>query len=126
MRRGGASSGSDFEVFPIIPILVFYGGEEVEEDLGWTKYCCPFHGDTTPSASVNTTEQFFNCHVYAECPKGTATQIIMHKEGLTYREAVARAIEITGGGHSPTPSPRRGGSRRGKGAGTRAFRRTWE
>src|ERR1043166_2641396 len=111
MRQRGAASGGldDFPAFPIGPILEAFGGLPVVEGLGWKPYRCPFHDDTDASASVNTQRQVFNCHA-ADCPKGSATQVLMKHEGITYVEAVKRAEEIAGGDHASVRGSRgRGG-----------------
>src|ERR1041385_7408056 len=82
--------------FPIVPILMHYGGEWAEEGIGWKKYKCPFHGDRQPSSSVNTERQLFNCQVGRGCPTGNAVQIIMKEEGVSLGRAIERAQEISG------------------------------
>ena len=118
----------DFPAFPIGPVLESYGGDSVVEGLGWKPYRCPFHGDRDASASVNTQLQVFNCHA-ADCPKGSATQVIMQHERVTFTEALERAKEIAGGDDTPVRGTRgRGGgvSRlKGNQSGNRTFRRTW-
>ncbi|WAB09302.1 DNA primase [Streptomyces phage Stella] len=116
-----------FPVFPIGPILVEYGGEEVRDDHSWYAYKCPFHGDRSASASVNTILNVFVCHT---CDmKGNATQLIMKKENCSYVDALRRAEEVAGkGAGNVQQSP--GGGRRVSGgsrnrSGSRALRRTW-
>src|SRR5690349_7674218 len=87
--------GSELPSFELGPVLVYYGGEDPIENMGTRPYKCPFHGDSTPSASVNTAEGWFNCHTYVDCPSGNAVQIIMKKEGVPYGVAVERAKEIS-------------------------------
>src|SRR6476646_9258786 len=98
MRRRYESSGGpdDFPVYPIGPVLETFGGQPVVEGYGWKPYRCPFHKDSDASASVNTQKQVFNCHASGDCPSGNAVQVIKEWEGLTYREAVQRAAEISG------------------------------
>ena len=130
MRRSGASSGGrdEFPQFPIGPVLVHYGGDDVAEGFGPRAYKCPFHGDRSASATVSEIDGWFNCHA-ADCPKGNAVQIIMKQEGLPYREAVERAQAISGTQHvavrgtSGRSGRLAGGSRNRDGS--RAFKRTW-
>src|SRR6478736_257625 len=96
-------------IFEIGPILQHYGGDEVDETDGrWRKYCCPFHGERNPSASVNGYDKVFVCHA---CEiKGNAVQCIMKHEGITYGPALKRAKEITGESNAPVqPAFRRSG-----------------
>lgn len=95
MKRVSTGAVSDFAKFPISPILEHYGGEPVEDDRRWHDYRCPFHDDSHKSASVRTEgEQIYHCFVCEM--KGNATQLLMKREGLAYRDAVRRAEEITG------------------------------
>lgn len=114
----------EWPVFPIGPILVEYGGEEVHEDRGWYAYKCPFHGDRSASASVNSILNVFVCHT---CDmKGNATQLIMKKEGKTYGDALERAKQVTGqAGTQASPAPGGSSGRSGR-SGSRALKRTWK
>lgn len=48
---------------PVAEILKHYGAERVPETLrGWAVMRCPFHADSSASASVNTVLQTFKCH----------------------------------------------------------------
>jgi DNA primase len=91
---------SEFAFIPIGPILEYYGFDAIEDDRGWRPVRCAFHGETDASASVITTEdeQAFNCHACGM--KGNAAQIIMKKEGVSYKDAVKRAEGILGGSSS--------------------------
>ena len=94
---------------PIGPVLAHYGADQPEERTGWQKLRCPFHDDSHASATVNTDDNVFVC--FACGVKGNTYKIISLQEGVTYREAISKAEEITG-----TSSPQvRGGhsSRRG-------------
>ena len=66
---------------------------------GWRKMRCPFHPDKHASAGVNFTEERFKCHGCGV--GGDVYDLIMHKEGGNYREAVKYAETI-----SPTGSDR--------------------
>lgn len=128
MRR----SSGELPQYPelLIPVLVHYGFEDgITEDLGARPIRCAFHGDSTPSATVNTADGWYTCHTHTDCPRGNAVQIVMIKEGLTYHEAVERAIEIAreyGTEVSSTRTSRRsGGTRSGRSGGARV-RRSWK
>jgi DNA primase len=114
--------------FPLGPILVHYGGEDVMEDRGWYAYACPFHGaDRSKSASVNTIINVFVCHT---CDiKGDAITLIKKRENCSYGESLRRAEEIAGksaGDVRGTPDGgRRVSGRSGNRSGSRALRRTW-
>src|SRR5688572_17537896 len=100
MRRT-ASNEKEWPSFPLGPILEMYGGEPVMEDRGWYAYACPFHGDRTKSASVNTIINVFVCH---SCDmKGNATQLIMKKENCSYGDALNRAEKASGPSNGNVP-----------------------
>ena len=82
----------------IQPVLEHYGATNLRETLGWQKMKCVVHEDSTASASVNVTENAFACHACGV--KGDTYKIIMEKEGVGYREAIAIAEGITGESHS--------------------------
>ena len=50
------------------------------------KPLCPFHDDHTPSLSVSPQKQIFKCFVCET--KGDAIRFIMHKENITYIQAI--------------------------------------
>lgn len=79
---------------PIGPVLEHYGARKPRDGRGWTKIVCPFHDDTTASASVSTELNAFNC--FACGVKGDTYSIIMIQEGATFSEAVKIAEGITG------------------------------
>ena len=73
-------------------------GAKVRDGYGWIAVKCPFHNDATASAAVNLREQVFDCFV---CDiYGDVYTIIMHQEGIGYKDAVTRAEEITNGNRS--------------------------
>jgi DNA primase len=56
--------------------------------------CCPFHGEKTPSFSVNPTKGFFKCF---GCSKGgDAVTFVMEMERLSFPEAVKLVAEKSG------------------------------
>ena len=75
-----------------------YYGATVREGWGWIPVKCPFHNDAMASAAVNLREQVFDCFV---CDiYGDVYTIVMHQEGIGYKDAVTRAEEITNGHRS--------------------------
>src|SRR5690349_1370586 len=84
----------EYHRYDIGRILEHYGADPVTPDRGWHAVRCPFHGDRDASGSVNSSEHVFNCFVCEV--RGSATQIIMKVEGVSYGEAVSRAEAITG------------------------------
>ena len=127
--RSGPSEGLPQYPEYLVPVLVHYDGEDATEDLGNRPYKCPFHGDKTPSSTVNTAEGWFRCHAFSDCPQGNAIQIIMKKEDLSYAESLERAAEIAGkrDGSVRKPSTRSGRMAGGSRSrdGKRSLRRTW-
>lgn len=80
----------------IIAVLESYG-VHVRGTYGWIPVCCPFHGDTNASASVNPDYGKFYCH---GCEvRGDAWDLIQEREGCDLKEA----IEI--GKEFPTSGP---------------------
>ena len=79
--------------FPIAPVLKALGAENVPDvHRGHRKLLCPFHPDTSPSASVS--RYGFNCF---SCGRsGDAIKLIREEEGLSFNEAVERCAAITG------------------------------
>ena len=127
-RRGSGDEELDQHPEWLIPVLVHYGFEEPTENLGSRAIKCGFHGDSTPSATVNTAEGWYNCQAYSDCPAGNAIQIIMKKEGLSYHEAFERAESIgraSGAEVSSTRTSRRSGGSRGARSSGARLRRSW-
>lgn len=61
---------------------------------------CPFHGEKTPSFSVNPAKGFYKCF---GCGKGgSAFNFVMELEGLNFPEAIKRVAEIS---NIPLPEP---------------------
>lgn len=62
---------------------------------------CPVHDDSVASASVNRAKGLWNCHA---CGKGgSAVQIVMEREHLEYRPALAFVEGLTGGSLKSMP-----------------------
>ena len=78
-------------------ILRHYGAEDVPEGHGdrWVAMRCPFHGrDLHPSAQYCEEKDSFSCMMCGLA--GNAVTLLMRHEGLSAREADARATEIAG------------------------------
>lgn len=77
----------------------------------WLKTRCPFHDESNPSASISYQLNAFNC--FACGVKGDIIALIRRKEGLGYREAVARAETVSARSSQPLlQKPRRKPGRR--------------
>ena len=59
---------------------------------------CPFHEDKTPSFGVTPSKNLWNC--LAGCGGGDTLQLVMKKEGVSFR----RAVEILRRKTGPTPA----------------------
>lgn len=82
----------------IAAYLDYIGAAVPAKGYGWRKIKCPFHLDTHASAGVNFDENKFKCHACGV--GGDIYDLIMHKEGGNYSEALefAEAISPTGNG----------------------------
>src|SRR5690606_13863826 len=83
----------------------------------WQSVCCPFHGDTRPSASLSATKNAFIC--FSCGMKGDALALIMKYKEVTFAEALDIAEGVLGGSlpevqRQPPRKPRR-----------RAFGESW-
>lgn len=56
--------------------------------------CCPFHSERTPSFSVNTVKNVYNC--FSCGAKGDIIKFIREKEGLSYVEAIEHIAKTCG------------------------------
>ena len=56
--------------------------------------CCPFHSEKTPSFSVSSQKQFFNCFGCHEA--GNAYRFIMKYDNVNFTEAVEEVAKIAG------------------------------
>jgi DNA primase len=72
-------------------VLAYYGLDARLSD-GWTPVKCPFHDDSTASASASTTG--FRCHTCGV--KGDGIALIMERENIEFGGAVERYESITG------------------------------
>ena len=57
------------------------------------KACCPFHGEKTPSFTINPSKQIFNC--FGCGAKGDAIKFVMDYEKVSYPEAIEKIAAIT-------------------------------
>lgn len=115
----------------IADVITYYHPDwEEPRDYGgdWLSCLCPWHGDSTPSASIAPERGAFNCSACGK--KGDVISIIRHEEGVSYQEALERIQEVSPGFDPIVFSkhagkPRRGVSRRARttnGSGGRAVR----
>jgi len=116
INRNKKFKGSlDANTIPIGVIVAHFGGE-VREGRSASVKCC-IHSDSRRSAVINTIENLYFCHT---CGKGgNAVNIIQFIENLEFKDALARAVEITAGSGEPL----RGKSKRGV---RTMAKRTWD
>jgi hypothetical protein len=81
---------------PIVRVIMALveGWEAPEDEPGWIKTMCPFHGDTRPSATVSYELNSFRC--FACDARGDCITLIMRVEEVDYRTAERRATSILG------------------------------
>ena len=84
----------------LIAVLDHY--ELPEPGYGERAYKCPSHDDTHASASINRAKGVWFCHACGS--GGTAAQIVMDREGMTYIEAMRFIEALTG--HRSMPARR--------------------
>ena len=87
----------------IADVLTHYGGSADVNGVGWHSIKCPFHDDSTASASVNIELNAFKCH--ACHVHGDAIGVVMQQESMNYREANEWCQQILGASNahiSPT------------------------
>lgn len=88
-------------IFPVIDILIHYGGDPPASGRQWAPCKCPFHGqDRNPSASVNEQAQRFLCHVCMEKSED-AIGLVRWQEGCSFADAVAICESITSATNEP-------------------------
>jgi len=76
----------------LLSVLEHY--ELPEPGYGERPFKCPSHEDSHPSASINRTKGVWFCHACGS--GGTAAQIVMDREGMTYVEAMQFISNLTG------------------------------
>jgi len=78
-------------------VVKYYGGR-VGTSTRWQATKCVIHPDAHASATVNIREQLYSCFV---CDLyGDVYELIKKKEGIEFKDAVARAESITNGNRS--------------------------
>ena len=87
------------EKHSVADYLHYIGAAVPSEGHGWRKIKCPFHNDSHASAGINFEDNKFKCHACGV--GGDVYDLIMHKEGGTYREAIEFAQTISLAGDSP-------------------------
>lgn len=85
--------------FPIAVIFRYFGGECGDHRSGKQKVLCPFHGDKTPSAQIDFTNNRFRC--FACEASGDALDLLVTQEGLSLSAAIERAESLAGGAADP-------------------------
>jgi DNA primase len=83
----------------IADYLRHIGAAVPAEGHGWRKIKCPFHNDSHASAGINFEENRFKCHACGV--GGDVYDLIIYKEGGTYREAIKFAQTISLAGNAP-------------------------
>lgn len=92
----------------IAAVLEHYGATVAVSDTGWRSLRCPFHDDSTASASVNLELNGFRC--FACNVSGDSISIIKERENLDFHGAVEFARTVLGQsceGIQPTASRKR-------------------
>jgi DNA primase len=87
----------------IADYLRYIGATVPPEGSGWRKIKCPFHEDGHASAGINFDENRFKCHGCGV--GGDVYDLIIQKQGGTYREAIKFAQTISLAGDSPVRKP---------------------
>lgn len=83
-------------------ILTHYGWVVPEGRHGWFNTRCYEHDDAHASAVINLQEQAVKCMA---CDfKGNAITVVKIKEGLSFKDAYARAAELSGRSDLSLPS----------------------
>jgi DNA primase len=91
------------EKHSIADYLRYIGATVPPEGSGWRKIKCPFHEDSHASAGINFDENRFKCHGCGV--GGDVYDLIIQKQGGTYREAIKFAQTISLAGDSPIRKP---------------------
>lgn len=89
---------------PIVKVIQswYWDWEMPRGTKRWVSCLCPFHGDTTPSASVSTEFNYFHCRACGM--KGDVIGLIMRKEEVPFVEAKRRAEKFFDGSNIPVSS----------------------
>lgn len=101
---------SDVEPLNILDVLAHYGANTSRISMvGWKSIKCPFHGDSTASASVNVDLGAFKCHTCGMT--GDAIKLIREQEKIGYDEAVEFSRQVLGKSHESIPRTTTRGSK---------------
>ena len=79
---------------PVAALCRDYGIELKQTGPDTLMACCPFHDDAEPSFGVTPSKNLWNC--LAGCGGGDNIQLVMKKEGVSFRHAVERLRERMG------------------------------
>ena len=82
------------ESLSIADVIESYGVELKPMGPGRFMGKCPFHDDRLPSLSVSEKDGYFKC--FAGCGAGDAIKFIQQIEGVSFKEAFAKAKEMAG------------------------------
>lgn len=94
-------------------VLTHYGARHIPSGHGWKAMRCPFHSDSTASASVNHDKNKFRCHTGKCGISGDPIDIIRTKEGMSFKEACEQARQVFGASvEEVSPPVHRGRKRR--------------
>lgn len=93
---------------PIGPVLESYGADlSRARHSGWSKLACPFHSDSSPSATVNLSINRFQCWVGCTDRAEDTVGLLMHVECLPFLDALRLAETITNTSHDRVQRVRR-------------------
>ena len=87
------TSQADTNAISIVAIVKYFGGQTKEGKAAPVK--CSLHNDSRASAVMNSYDNLFYCHTCGF--GGNAVTYVMHKEGLEFKDALKRALEIAAG-----------------------------
>ena len=80
---------------PDLALVLENYGARVPDRHGYVPIRCVLHDDMLASATVNIDKQRYHCFV---CQfDGDVYDVVAHKEGIGFKDAVARAEAITNG-----------------------------
>ena len=66
-----------------------YGIKRIRQKGNELQFCCPFHDDRNPSASLNIELGIYNC--FSCGARGTLVDFIAQMEGISFVEAKTKA-----------------------------------
>lgn len=80
-------------------VLTYYGSKLPNKTYGRVSILCPFHDDSRKSAVADFDTQSFCC--FACDVKGDGYDLIQHKEGINFNEAIGFAERVFNQGSTP-------------------------